>query len=360
MSDLAPRRWSRTNQLILRAAAALGVVAEPLTATRTDYLLRLRGGGRSVIISKTRSPFLTQVAQTLSNNKKVSRELLAARGLPVPPDLLLDEEDDPRGPAARAFLAEHGVVVAKPNWGNRGVGVTPAIRDLDGLARAYERARALDLDEEVMIEPHLEGTNLRLTVIGGRCLAAVEIVRPVLRGDGESSPAAAIAALNEDPRRCSWEDPRLVVLDRIEAEEDAQGHLAALGLDLDAPLPVGAEVEITGEESEVIDRTDEVDGGWFAVAEAACRCLGVDVGGVDLRGPLAAFRAPPAGGAAWRQGAILEVNVLPGLHYHELPTAGRARSVVEAFVAYCLSLPGAPAPCAAIEAAAWPEVRGRL
>lgn len=352
MSASTTRRWSRTNQLIRAAAERLGVEAAPLTATHTDYFLRLQGGGRSVIISKTRSPFLTQVAQTLSNNKKVSRELLAARGLPTPPDLLLDEGDDPRGAAARAFLAAHGRVVAKPNWGNRGVGVTPAIADIEALARAYARARTIDLDEEVVVEPHLDGVNLRLTVIGGRCLAAAEIERPRIVGDGRTSVAAAIDALNRDPRRTSWDEARMVALDRIEAEEDFEEHLAIFGHELDAPLPVGVEVEITGDEAEVVDRTEEVDRGWFEVAEAACAHLGVDVGGVDLRGPSAALRSPPRGGAeAWREGAILEVNVLPGLHYHALPTRGAARPVVEAFVAYCLSLPGAPPPCARVEAA---------
>jgi D-alanine-D-alanine ligase-like ATP-grasp enzyme len=347
------RRWSRTNLLIMQAAARLGAKAEPLSRARTDFFLRLRGEGRSVIISKTRSPFLTQVAQTLSNNKKVSRELLAAIGLPVPPDLLLDEGDDPRGAAAQGFLRRFGAVVVKPNWGNRGVGVTPGIREMEGLVRAISRAQAIDRDEEALLEPHLEGTNVRLTVIGGRCVAAAEIVRPLLRGDGVTSAAAAIAALNEDPRRGSWSAPALVAMDVIEAEEAMEAHLEALGLGMEEPLPVGAAIEITSEEAEVIDRSEEIDRGWFEVAEAACARLGVDVGGVDLRGPLASFvRAPRAGADAWREAAILEVNALPALHYHALPTVGAPRPVFEAFVAYCLSLPGAPGPCAEVGAAA--------
>jgi cyanophycin synthetase len=84
-----------------------------------------------------------------------------------------------------------------------------------------------------------------------------------------------------------------------------------------------------------------------AVAERACALLGVDVGGVDLRGPLDAFaRAPElSAGTAW----LLEVNVLPALHLHALPTEGAARPVFEAFVAYCLQLPGAPAACATVQ-----------
>ncbi|MEZ4454034.1 MAG: hypothetical protein R3B09_31550 [Nannocystaceae bacterium] len=344
-------RWSRTNQLIAAAASRLGGRAEPLTRTSTDYFVRLVHGERSAIVSKTRSPFLTQVAQSLSNNKKVSRELLGARGLPVPPDLLVDETGDPRGSEITSFLRRYGEVVVKPNWGNRGAGVTPAIRDAGRLARACARARDLDLDEEALIEPHLAGVNLRIAVVGGEAIAAAEIERPRLEGDGRRGAAALVDALNQDPRRGSWRSPTLVTLDVIEPEEDLLGHLEVLGHDLEAPLPAGLSIEITGEESEVIDRSEEVDPGWLRLAERAAAILGVDVGGVDLRGPLADFLAPPRAGAdAWRRGALLEVNVLPALHYHALPTRGAPRPVFEAFVAYCLQLPGAPAIAATIDA----------
>jgi cyanophycin synthetase len=331
--------WSRTNLLIARAAAALGGRAEPLVARHTDYFMRLVHGERSAVISKTRSPFLTQVAQGLANNKHTSRALLRARGLPCVEDLLLDEADEDLAPV-QAMLERCGRVVVKPNWGNRGMAVATDVRDLETFVRARERAQAADLDEEVVVEPYVAGTNLRIAVIGGQAIAAAEVQRPRLVAG--ASAQRQVAALNEDPRRGSWRTPELRSLDQIEAEEDLAGHLEVYGLELAAPIPGGREVEITGDEAEVIDRTDEVDRGWFAVAEQACAWLGVDVGGVDLRGPLAAFRAGQGGAA------LLEVNVLPALHLHALPTRGAARPVFEAFVAYCLQLPGAPPPCARV------------
>lgn len=337
-------RWSRTNQLIARAAEALGGRAEALGSAHTDYFMRLCHGERAAVISKTRSPFLTQVAQGLANNKHLSRELLRARGLPCVEGLLLDEEDAGEGPALRELLARHGRLVVKPNWGNRGVGVATDVRDMRTLARARARAQALDLDEEVLVEPFVAGTNLRVAVIGGRALAAAEVQRPRLRAGARAG--SQVEALNADPRRGSWRAPGLCPMDQIEADEDLAGHLEVYGLSLGSVVPAGREVEVTGEEAEVIDRSEEVDRGWLAVAEAACDALGVDVGGVDLRGPMAAFRSPPpdAAGAA----CLLEVNVLPALHLHEVPTQGASRPVFAAFVAYCLQLPGAPPPCARV------------
>jgi D-alanine-D-alanine ligase-like ATP-grasp enzyme len=145
--------------------------------------VRLVHGERAVIVSKTRSPFLTQVAQSLANNKHLSRELLAGHGdADCVPDLLLDEGDDPRGPAVAAMLAAHGRLVVKPNWGNRGVGITTEVRTIERLVRARARARAIDLDEEVVVEPFVAGSNLRVAVIGGRFAAACEVQRPRIVG----------------------------------------------------------------------------------------------------------------------------------------------------------------------------------
>lgn len=343
--------WSRTNQLIIAAAERLGVRVEPLASVHSDFFLRLIGpDGRAVIISKTRSPYLTEVAQTLSNNKFIARELLGRRGLPVIGSLLLDDASDPAVDAqaraqAREFLAAHERVVVKPNWGNRGIGIVTDVRDFDDLLAGFAFARAHDRDEEVLLEPYVAGVNLRVAVIGGRFAAAAEVTRPALCGDGRRSVAELLAELNADPRRGSWDQPSLRPLDRIE-DDSVEALLEVRGLELDAVLGAGERIELCFEEQEVVDRTDELHPGWIEAAVEAARLLGIDVAGVDLRGEAdELFAAPPSAGSRAR---LLEVNVLPALHLHALPTRGQPRDVFEDFVAYCVQLPGAPEPCAAV------------
>ena len=133
-------------------------------------------------------------------------------------------------------------------------------------------------------------------------------------------------------------------LDRID-EADLVTALACRGLDAKEVLPDGAMIELPFEEAEVIDRTEALHREWKEVAHRACSLLGVDVGGVDLRGTREDFSVSPGqGGPA----ALLEVNVLPALHLHALPTRGDTQPVFEAFVAYCLQMRGAPPPCASV------------
>jgi D-alanine-D-alanine ligase-like ATP-grasp enzyme len=348
--------WSRTNQLIIAAAEKLGVEASGLGSEHSDFFLRLRwgdapGGPRAVIVSKTRSPFLTEVAQTLANNKFLARELLGARNLPVVRGELFDESRDPAvdndaAARARELLAQWGRVVVKPNWGNRGIGIVTDVRSFDELLAAFAFAREHDRDEEVLIEPWIPGSNLRVAVIGDQVVAAAEVARPWLVGDGRSRVAELVSLLNQDTRRGSWDRPSLAPMDVIEPEL-VEERLEVAGRGLDDVLAVGERIELCFEELEVTDRSDELDPRWAAAAVAAATALGVDVAGVDLRGPIELFTR---GGPEHDRGhaGILEVNALPALHLHALPTIGRSRPVFEAFVAYCLQLPGAPPPCAEI------------
>ncbi|MCA9687089.1 MAG: hypothetical protein KC457_33295, partial [Myxococcales bacterium] len=183
------------------------------------------------------------------------------------------------------------------------------------------------------------GVNLRVAVIGGQAVAAAEIRRPMLRGDGRSTIQALLETLNADPRRGSWRRPALTSLDQIETE-DLEARLAASNLSLQQVPAPGQELEISFEELEVIDRSDELHGHWLALAAEAARLLGVDVAGVDLMGPAEELFGSPKGEDGLTR--LLEINALPALHLHALPTQGKARPVFEAFVAYCLQMPGAP------------------
>lgn len=328
-SDPRLGRWSRTNRLLAEAAARVGATVEELCDVHTDALVALRRGEKRVIVAKTRSPFLTAVSNKLANNKYASGRLLTAAGLPVVERVLVEDLAAPaQAAAARGALAAWGRLVVKPNWGNRALAVTAGVSTWPALRRAVGIALAADEDEEALLEPELPGKNLRIAVIGGRVIAACVVDRPVLLGDGTTTLEAAIACFNEDPRRgVGWRAGAPTPLDQLEPDDTWLATLRVHGISPDRPIPAGLAVEVLPEEAETVDVTDALHPRWADVAERACATLGVDVGGVDLRvvDPVAPDR-----------GALLEVNCLPALHLHALPTRGAPRPVFEAFVEWCL------------------------
>lgn len=328
-TDARLGRWSRTNRLIAEAAARAGATVEELCDVHTDALLALRRGEKRVIVAKTRSPFLSAVANKLANNKYASGRILAGAGLPVVPRVLVESlAETAQLAAAKGALAGWGTVVVKPNWGNRALAITKGVRDLRTLKRAVRVALENDEDEEALIEPELSGRSLRVSVIGGEVVGACVVERPLLVGDGVASVAQRIAALNRDPRRgVAWEGGAPTALDRVEPDDAWIATLKARGLAFDAPIPEGVTIEVLPEEAETIDVTDTLHPRWADAAVRACATLGVDVGGVDF------VVADPASAEG---GALLEVNCLPALHLHALPTQGKPRPVFDAFVAWCL------------------------
>ena len=160
----------------------------------------------------------------------------------------------------------------------------------------------------------------------GDTLAAVIIVRPALCGDGTSTVEELIERLNDDPRRGDYDQGALTSLDRVEPDEAWWSGRAVHGIGPHTVLPTGARVAVYTEEAETIDVTDSLHPRWAAAAQRATELLDIDVGGVDF------LVDTPIG----PEGVLLEVNCLPALHLHALPTRGAAQPVFEAFVRLCL------------------------
>ncbi len=319
-------RWSRTNALIARAARSLGVNVSEVCDVHTDHLLRLTRGETSVVVAKTRSPHLTAVANQLANHKYGSGRMLADVGLPVIPRVLVDDLHNPdQTRAAMDALSRSSATVVKPNWENRAHGVIAGVTSSEQLLDAMALAMELDRDRECVIEPLVNGANLRVSVVGDR-VAACLVERPVVIGDGVRSLRDHIAELNADPRRGDYDDGALTPLDQIEITDDWQRVLGILGHRVDEPLGAGHTVEILLEESETIDVTGRLHPKWTDASRRACEVLGVDVGGVDF---IVDDPSEP-------DGVLLEVNCLPALHLHALPTVGAPQPVFEAFVRRCL------------------------
>ena len=128
------------------------------------------------------------LASALAMNKVRAKQMFRFNNLPTPPCYTLSapvEADD--------VIARHGdfgfAVVVKPASEGSSFGVTLA-GDRDELVAACRHAATYD--GEVLVERHIEGTEISVGVLDGRVLGAVEIERrrPLFDHDAKYDPAA--------------------------------------------------------------------------------------------------------------------------------------------------------------------------
>ncbi len=258
------------------------------------------------------------IAETISRDKDLTKELIAAAGVPVPEGREVDSADD----AVDAAEDIGYPVVVKPTDGNHGRGVFIDLVSPEAVRKAY--AIAVDEGSGVLVERSIAGSEHRLLVVGDKLVAANRSDLITVTGDGRSSVLELIATqVNSDPRRGESE---LHPLSIIRIDTAARIELERQGLSDDSVPAAGREVLIQRNANHAFDCTDEVHPETAAIAALAARVVGLDIAGIDLvcrdiALPLAA-----------QGGAIVEVNAGPSLLMHLKPGIGKPRPVGQAIV----------------------------
>ncbi len=301
------------------AAIAAEAAARGLPVRRLDRtsLLILGHGFRQRRVSATVTSKTPCPAVDLARDKVATKEVLGGAGIPVPPAVLAATRQE----AAAALAALGPPVVVKPVDGNQGRGVALNLATPAEVRTAF--TQALAFGERVMVEKQVFGRHYRLLVADGRLVAAAERLPARVVGDGRSTVAQLVEAVNRDPMRG---DGHQRALTRITIDAICLLVLERQGLNPDAVAEAGRMVSLrdnanlsTGGTAR--DVTDEVHPENARLAVRASRLVGLDVAGVDIVAPEIARPIAEQGGV------ILEVNAAPGLRMHLCPSEGRPRQV---------------------------------
>lgn len=338
----APRPRSAMTFRFMRAAEALGMPTLELAAHAVQY----GQGRRSRWLDTSFTESTSVIASQLARDKAVTASMLRRAGLPVP-----GQREVADAAAAVQAAARLGYpVVVKPADRDAGMGVSVGLVDEPAVAAAFERARAIS--RRVLVEQFIPGRDYRLVVHAGELVLAVERIVAGVTGDGRSTVAQLVEALNADPRR---RDPQ-GGLRPVAIDEEAVDLLRDARLSPDAVPAAGrfvrlrraANVATGGTPVDVLARVHP-DNARLAVRAAAA--LRLDLAGVDLLIPDIA--------RSWHEtgAGICEVNVQPNLGFitsgHLYPSLlrrivpGTGRIPVVAV----LGAPPARSPISAIEAA---------
>jgi len=285
-------------------------------------LVQLGYGARSRRIWTAETDATSAIAESIAGDKDLTKQLLAACGVPVPEGRLVDDPAD-----AWVAAQEIGLpVVVKPENGNHARGVSLELMTQAEVAAAFPVADAEG--SGVMVERYIRGDEHRLLVVSDRCVAACRGERIYITGDGRSTVRALIdRQINSDPRRGEAET---FPLEPITVDSDAlvRLQLERQGLTADAVPANGQEVLIQRTGTYAIDVTDDVHPETAAIACLAARIVGLDIAGIDL---VCEDIARPLGEQG---GAIVEVNAGPSLLMHLKPAVGQPRPIGEAIVSH--------------------------
>ncbi|HUX65071.1 cyanophycin synthetase [Sulfuricella sp.] len=283
-------------------------------------LVQLGYGVRSRRIWTAETDQTSAIAESISSDKDLTKNLLQACGVPVPEGRLVDSPED-----AWEAAEEIGVpVVVKPRDGNHGRGVSTELMTREEVEAAYKLALAEG--SAVIVERFVRGNEHRLLVVGGRLAAAARGESASVVGDGRSTLIELIdTQINTDPRRGTTEDyPLNLVL--VDKDPAVRLEITRQGFTPDAIPPLGAEVMIQRNGNVAFDVTDLVHPDVAATVSLAARIVGLDVAGVDL---VAEDISRPLDE---QRGAIVEVNAGPGLLMHLKPASGEPRPIGRAIV----------------------------
>ncbi|MFM7208111.1 MAG: cyanophycin synthetase [Planctomycetaceae bacterium] len=304
---------------IVEAAIGRGIPTQRLTA---GSLVRLGQGARQRRICAAETDRTGAVAETIAQDKELTRTLLAESGIPVP-------EGRPVADAADAWSVAQeigGPVVVKPRYGNQGRGVSVNLVTRDEVEKAWILAN--EIDASVVVERFVSGGDFRILVVGGRMVAAARRHPPAVVGDGASTVRQLVDRVNEDPLRCG---DHATSLSPMVIDEVAVAVLREQGLTDHSVPEAGRTVLLrrnanlsTGGTAE--DITDLVHPDVAARAIEAAKVVGLDVAGIDL------VTDDVTRSLESQRGVIIEVNAAPGLRMHLEPTVGTPRNVGAAIV----------------------------
>ncbi len=313
----------------VRLGPSTGSIVDAAIARNIPYrrltegsLVQFGWGSRQRRIQAAETDATSAIAESIAQDKELTKKLLDAAGVPVPHGRIAVSAED-----AWAAACEIGLpVVVKPQDGNQGKGVTVNITTREQLEAAFAAAEAFR--DDVMVERYLPGNDFRLLVVGDKLVAAARREPPLVIGDGVHTVRELVDIVNSDPRRGNGHATSLT---KIRFDDIALARLAEQGLDAASVPALGQRVLLRNNANlstggTATDVTDDVHPDVAARAVAAAQMVGLDICGVDLVCDSVHMPLEEQGGG------IVEVNAAPGLRMHLSPSYGKGRAVGEAIV----------------------------
>lgn len=311
-TDIDLSRRKITSRLIVQRALARGWRVCGFRTNQAILLLYLPGRKSPLQIFSASPPQMSYPAVKIAQDKYITNQLLAAEGLPVPAELLVDAENIDKEAVAQ-FMDKHRTLVVKPLDSAHGKGVTVNIRSLAGLEQAIADACTHPTKGLIVVQEQVEGIDVRIVCIDYAFADAISRSPALVTGDGEHTVQWLIEHANAGGDRGQNYRGCLNVIPMDEAAKFlTDAGLARVPAAQEKVQVIGvANVGMGGERHNIRDRIPK---SLQAQAIQAARTLELPVCGVDF---IVRTLPEDSNAADDLEAKIIEVNNCPSLPMYE-------------------------------------------
>lgn len=285
------------------------------------------GAGRKASFYWTIKRGMSTETREICQKKYRTKEHFAKAGVPIAEGRCFEVGQREE---AVSYAKELGwPLVVKPGVGTGGVGVTANIRNETELLWALEKLTSNDKvvsrnDGKLIIERHIDGTELRIFVAGGKAVGAIKRIPPHVVGDGESSIKELVVRKNALRKL----NPRLS-RSLLKLNESAELQLSRQGLTVES-VPGSGECVTLGLVSSIsqgADTQNVFDEVHPSILDAAVRAVaaipGLERAGLDV---IVADHVAELEGQA---SCVCEANTSPSIAASHFPMYGRPINVAK-------------------------------
>jgi len=272
--------------------------------------------GNSRILFSTLSDTTSATGLTISNNKQRTKRVAVSLGIPVPDDIVSSSVDD-----LEPFLLKHKRIVLKPVIGRSGSGITTNITSSTSLKNAFVYAKKHG--ENVIAQQQVDGSDIRLLIVAGKFVSAVERKPASVIGDGVLSTRQLIEIENQSVNRSvNYMSNQNVI--------NLEDCVRYLGTSIENVPNKGESVQVVGPANLGLggtahEATGLVTSDMVRHAEEISNFLQLGISGVDM---------------IWDQDKnqyfLLEVNASPGIDMHNDPFWGTSTDALEKYVEHLM------------------------
>ena len=306
-----------STQILMKESIKRGITVN--VVDRSENFISLKKDEKIEYVKQaTKTSKDTYVSVLIMENKTVTKQVLAEKGVKVPKGEEFNNIEDAKI-KARNYINKP--IVIKPKSTNFGIGINifPEGTNLEDIIHAFEIA--FKNDNTVLIEEFIKGKEYRFLVINDEVVGILHRVPANVIGDGEKSIKELVEVKNEDPLRGKG---YVTPLEKIRLEENAELFLKQQGKNFDY-VPKKDEIVYLRENSNIstggdsVDYTDDIPQKFKDIAVNAAKAAGAKICGVDMM--LEDYKDENT------SYAIIELNFNPAIHIHSYPYKGKERKI---------------------------------